>query len=95
MKKLSKNRENLEKGESCRLFGAFLGSLEAVGSLLGTLWEPLGHLGHQKSPKGAPKAPKGLPEVTKKVHIFDQKVDLGVLHGFPKSVKKRYLKNTY
>ena len=39
------------------------------------------NLGHQKSPKGAPKAPKRLTEVTKKVHIFDQKVDLGVLHG--------------
>ena len=78
----------MEKGEPCRLFGAFLGSLGAVGSLLGHFLEPLGHLGHQKSPKGAPKAPKGLPEVTKKVHIFDQKMDLSVLHGIQNNVKK-------
>ena len=71
-----------------------MGSLGAVGSLLGHFLEPLGHLGHQKSPKGAPKAPKGLTEVTKKVHIFDQKMDLGVLHGIQKNVKKERLKNT-
>ena len=84
----------MEKGEPCRLFGGFLGSLGAVGSLLGHFLEPLGHLGHQKSPKGAPKAPKGLPEVTKKVHIFDQKVDLCELQGFQKNVKNKRLKNT-
>ena len=66
-----------------------MGSLGAVGSLLGHFLEPLGHLGHQKAPKGAPKAPKRLTEVTKKVHIFDQKVDLGVLHGIQKNVKKK------
>ena len=71
-----------------------MGSLGAVGSLLGHFLEPLGHLGHQKSPKGAPKAPKRLTEVTKKVHIFDQKMDLGVLHGIQKNVKKKRLKNT-
>ena len=71
-----------------------MGSLGTVGSLLGHFLEPLGHLGHEKSPKGAPKAPKGLPEVTEKVHIFDQKVDLSVLHGIQKNVKKKRLKNT-
>ena len=84
----------MEKGEPCRLFGALLGSLGAVGSLLGHFLEPLGHLGHQKSPTGAPKAPKGLPEVTKKMHIFDQKLDLCEFTGFPKNVKKKRLKNT-
>ena len=56
----------MEKGESFRLFGPFLGSLGAVGSLLGHFLEPLGHLGHQKSPEGVPKASKRLPKVTKK-----------------------------
>ena len=46
-----------------------MGSLGAVGSLLDHFLEPLGHLGHQKSPKGDPKAPKGLPKVTKKENI--------------------------
>ena len=55
---------------------------------------PLGHLGHHKSPKGSPKAPKGLPEVTKKVHIFEQKVDLCVLHGSQKNGEKKPVKNT-
>ena len=60
----------LEKGGSCRLFGAFLRSLGAVGSLLDHFLEPLGHLRHQKSPKGAPKAPKGLPKVSQKIDFF-------------------------
>ena len=60
----------------------------------GHFFEPLGHLGHQKSLKGAPNTPKGLPEVTEKVHIFDQKVDLCELHGFQKNDKKTRLKNT-
>ena len=81
----------MEKGGSCRLFGPFLGSLGAVDSLLGHFLEPLGHLGHQKSPEGAPKAPKGLPKVSQKNICWE----LCVLRGFPKSVKKRYLKNTY
>ena len=71
-----------------------MGSLGAVGSLLGHFLEPLGYLGHQKSPKGGPKAPKRLTEVTKKVHIFEQKMDLGVIHGIQKNVKKERLKNT-
>ena len=71
-----------------------MGSLGAVGSLLGDFLETLGHLSLQKSPKGAPKAPKGLPEVTAKVHIFEQKMDLGVIHGIQKNVKKKRLKNT-
>ena len=71
-----------------------MGSLEAVGSRLGHFLKPLDHLGRQKSPKGAPKAPKGLPEVTAKVHIFEQKMDLGVIHGIQKNVKKKRLKNT-
>ena len=62
----------------------------AFGSLFGAF----GRLGDEKSPKGAPKAPKRLTEVTKKVHIFDQKVDLCELHGFQKNVKKKRLKNT-
>ena len=49
-----------------------MGSLGAVGSLLGHFWEPLGHLGDQKSPKGAPKAPKGVPGVTKKGAFLEQ-----------------------
>ena len=36
----------------------------------GTLFEPLGHLGHEKSPKGVPKAPKGFPKVTQKAVFF-------------------------
>ena len=60
----------MEKGEPCRLFGAFLGSLGAVGSLLGHFLEPLGHLGHQKSPKGGPKAPKRLPKNDQKGRVF-------------------------
>ena len=47
-------------------FRYLLGSLGAVGSLWGHFFEPLGHLGHEKSPKGAPKAPKGLPKVSQK-----------------------------
>ena len=35
-----------------------MASLGAVGSHLGHFLEPLGQLGHQKSPKGGPKAPK-------------------------------------
>ena len=73
----------LEKGEPCRLFGAFLGSLGAVGSLLGHFLQPLGHLGHQKSPKGAPKAPKGVPGVTKKGAFLE--------HVARKGPKKRSL----
>ena len=60
----------MEKGEPCRLFVAFLGSLGAVGSLWGHFLEPLGHLGHEKSPKGAPKAPKGVPKVSQKDTFF-------------------------
>ena len=37
-----------------------------------------------------PKAPKRLTEVTKKVHIFNQKVDLGVFHGIQKNVQKNF-----
>ena len=55
---------------------------------LGSLFGAFGHLGHEKSPKGAPKAPKGLPKVTKKEPFLE----LCVLRGVPKSVKKRYLK---
>ena len=62
-----------------------MGSLGAVGSLLGHFLEPLGHLGHQKSPKGAPKAPKGLPKVTKKRAFLGRR---GILRIFKKPLKK-------
>ena len=39
--------------------------------------KPLGHLGHQKSPKGAPKAPKGLPKVTKKGAFLEHAAQKG------------------
>ena len=51
-------------------FRTLLGSLGAVGSLLGHFLKPLGHLGHEKSPKGGPQAPKGLPKVSQKGAFF-------------------------
>ena len=88
-----KNISLLEKGGSCCLFGTFLGSLGAVGSLLDHFLEPLGHLGHQKSPKGGPKAPKGLPKgcpAPPPFYAISGKLGSVV---FYENVKKRYLKN--
>ena len=78
-----KNFKLIEKGVTEHLFGPFVKSLGAIGSLLGHFWKPLGHLGHQKSPNGAPKAPKGVPGVTKKGAFLE--------HVARKGPKKRSL----
>ena len=93
MRKL--NVKLLEKGEPFRLFGAFLGSLGAVGSLLGNFLEPLGQLGHQKSPKGVPKAPKGLPKVTKKIVFLKHLWITEISKKYTKMYTEKHLKNTY
>ena len=67
-----------------------MGSLGAVGSLLGHFLEPLGHLGHEKSPKGAPKAPKVRPKVSQK-EVF---VGVVCITRIPKKCKKTVPKST-
>ena len=68
-----------------------MGSLRAVGSLLGNFLEPLGHLGHEKSPKGAPKAPKGLPKVSQKGAFFGVVCITRISKKCKKKVPKKHL----
>ena len=72
-----------------------MASLGAVGSLLGHFLEPLGHLGHQKSPKGAPKAPKGLPKVTQKGAFFGVVCITGVSKKCKKTIPKKHRKHMF
>jgi hypothetical protein len=72
-----------------------LGSLGAVGSLLGHFLEPLGHLGHEKSPKGAPKAPKGLPKVSQKGIFFGVVCITRISKKCKKTVPKKHRKNMF
>ena len=71
-----------------------MGSLGAVGSLLGHFLEPLGHLGHQKSPKGGPKAPKRLPKVTKKGAFLEVVCITEIYKKCKKTVPKKHLLET-
>ena len=71
-----------------------MGSLGAVGSLWGRFFKPLGHLGHEKSPKGVPKAPKGFPKVTKKETFLGLRGMLRILKKPQKKAPKKHLLGT-
>ena len=72
-----------------------MGSLGAVGSLLTNFLEPLGHLGHDKSPKGAPKAPKGLPKVSQKEAFFGVVCITRISKKCKKTIPKKHRKNMF
>ena len=89
-KRPRRNPQIAAPGPRSHLFGSFFGSLGAVGSLLGHFLEPLGNLGHQKSPKGGPKAPKGFPKVSQKGAFFG----VVCITRIPKKCKKTAPKST-